>query len=382
MAALDSQQSLSSQGSASLATSSSYATSSRSPADDDASSLSSSSEASEESKEPEPYQLPHDRAVAAMPDEDDEDEDDGSYSRGTSESSGESIVPDLGGDEDDDPSAKMAGAGLLGYLGLGQETKPPKDDYAYDFEGEPEPEPDESYDFGDDEEPELDEEELLAEEGLKDDRLEARLALAYDVATAGTSDRPDAMKAPEFRKAVAMMGRVFSKEETDRFFDEALAFSEDKATLGISSERDERGLLKRNVVEPNPQRNALALPKDDFVAYFSKFVTRTVDPREAAEHFRALVEGAAEQALRDPDDQGVNDELRAMADTKHRRIDELFIYARDLRKVVASMSERLTDEEADAFIRECKPAPLAGAADGGLERVYFHQYLNMLKDDS
>ena len=88
-----------------------------------------------------------------------------------------------------------------------------------------------------------------------------------------------------------------------------------------------------------------------------------------------------EQALRDPDTEA-SDELRAMADTKHRRVDELFIYARDLRKVVASMSERLTDEEADAFIRECKPEPLVGAADGGLERVYFHQYLNMLKDDS
>ena len=88
------------------------------------------------------------------------------------------------------------------------------------------------------------------------------------------------------------MGRVFSKEETDRFFDEALAFSEDRSALGVSSERDERGLLKRNVVEANPRRHALCLPKDDFVAYFSKFVTRTVDPREAAEHFRALVEGA------------------------------------------------------------------------------------------
>ena len=180
---------------------------------------------------------------------------------------------------------------------------------------------------------------------------------------------------------VAVMGRVFSKEETDRFFDEALAFSEDRSALGVSSERDERGLLKRNVVEANPRRHALCLPKDDFVSYFSKFVTRTVDPREAAEHFRALVEGAAEQALRDPDTEA-SDELRSMADTKHRRVDELFIYARDLRKVVASMSERLTDEEADAFIRECKPEPLVGASDGGLERVYFHQYLNMLKDDS
>ena len=198
MSALAEQQSLSSQGSASLtptATSSSYASSSRPSAfNDDASSISTVSEESEESKEPEPYQLPHDRAVATMNEEDEE-----SYS---SESSGESIVPDLGGDEDDDPSAKATGAGLLGYLGLGQQTKPTADDYAYDFEGEPQEQDDEHYDFGDDEEPELDEDELLAEEGLRDDRLEARLALAYDVATAGVSSgREHPMKAPEFRKA-------------------------------------------------------------------------------------------------------------------------------------------------------------------------------------
>ena len=106
MSALAEQQSLSSQGSASLtptATSSSYASSSKpSEFNDDASSISTVSEESEESKEPEPYQLPHDRAVATM----NEDEDDESYS---SESSGESIVPDLGGDEDDDPSAKATG---------------------------------------------------------------------------------------------------------------------------------------------------------------------------------------------------------------------------------------------------------------------------------
>jgi hypothetical protein len=148
MSALAEQQSLSSQGSASLtptATSSSYASSSKpSEFNDDASSISTVSEESEESKEPEPYQLPHDRAVATM---NEDDEDDESYS---SESSGESIVPDLGGDEDDDPSAKATGAGLLGYLGLGgQPTKATEDDYAYDFEGEPqEPVDDEHYDFG------------------------------------------------------------------------------------------------------------------------------------------------------------------------------------------------------------------------------------------
>ena len=49
---------------------------------------------------------------------------------------------------------------------------------------------------------------------------------------------------------------------------------------------------------------------------------------------------------------------------------------------MVAFSEKLTDEEADVFIRECKPKPLAGAQDGGLERVYFHQYLTMLKDDT
>ena len=71
MSALAEQQSLSSQGSM-TATSSSYASSSRPSAfNDDASSISTVSEESEESKEPEPYQLPHDRAVATMHEEDD-----------------------------------------------------------------------------------------------------------------------------------------------------------------------------------------------------------------------------------------------------------------------------------------------------------------------
>ena len=137
--------------------------------------------------------------------------------------------------------------------------------------------------------PELDEDELLAEEGLKDDRLEARLAYALrrraglrrgDGGRVLRREHP--MKAPEFRKAcVAVMGRVFSKEETDRFFDEALAFSEDRSAFkcrprkrrtracssGTSWRRIRGGML-------------LCLPKDDFVAYFSKFVT-TVDPRDS-----------------------------------------------------------------------------------------------------
>ena len=74
--------------------------------------------------------------------------------------------------------------------------------------------------------------------------------------------------------------------------------------------------------------------------------------------------------------------LRTPPFPRHIPISKIFIYAKDLRKVMVAFSEKLTDEEADVFIRECKPKPLAGAQDGGLERVYFHQYLTMLKDDT
>ena len=147
------------------------------------------------------------------------------------------------------------------------------------------------------------------------------------------------MKAPEFRKAhVAVMGRVFSKEETDRFFDEALAFSEDRSALGVSSERDERGLLKRNIAHlDESERHALVC-------------RRTTSLRTSANLSRerrvgggsstsALVEGAAEQLFEIRTPKRLTRVERGMADTKHRssRRTCLFI-ARDLRKVVASMS--------------------------------------------
>jgi len=309
-----------------------------------------------------------------------------------SDESGQSIVPsDAGDDEDDEDGARRpaAAGGLLGYLGLGTAaaTAAPavsdEDDaaYAYDFEADL-PLQDETYDFGDDAPP-GDEDEL--EEGLKDDRLQKRLEMAYAFSTKDGGD----MGVRHFRQAVAMMGKVFTKEETDQFFDEAVVYERDPKALGNSTERDDRGLLKRNDVLP--PRGRAVLSRDGFVAFFERYMTRTVDPREAAEHFRALVEGAAEQALRgDAGGAGAdgtpaaaaNDELRAMKDTKHIPITKIFIYAKDLRRVMVAFSEKLTDEEADAFVRECKPAALPGAGDGGLERVYFHQYLTMLKDDS
>ncbi|KAH8059554.1 hypothetical protein JL721_9295 [Aureococcus anophagefferens] len=198
------------------------------------------------------------------------------------------------------------------------------------------------------------------------------------------------MEFDEFRQAVSMMGKVFTKEETDAFYREAMTFESDPKALGNSTERDDRGLLKRNTIQSTRKLLGEHLSQKGFVAFFEKYLTRTVDPKEAAEHFRALVEGAAEMVLRDGEEGGdggdedaiVNDELRQMKDTKHVPINKIVIYAKDLRKVMVAFSEKLTDEEADVFIRECKPKPLAGAQDGGLERVYFHQYLTMLKDDT
>ena len=97
-----------------------------------------------------------------------------------------------------------------------------------------------------------------------------------------------------------------------------------------------------------------------------------MDNSEAANHFRALVEGAAEKSLRggeDEDDRDRADGLRnaaleEMRETKHMDIGEIFIYAKDLRDVLVTLSERLTDEEADQLIRECRPRPKKGAPDG------------------
>ena len=43
-----------------------------------------------------------------------------------------------------------------------------------------------------------------------------------------------------------MMGKVFTVEETEEFFEEALAFAKDADSLGSIKDRDGRGLLKRS----------------------------------------------------------------------------------------------------------------------------------------
>eukprot|EP00630_Chrysocystis_fragilis_P005530 CAMPEP_0197398468 /NCGR_PEP_ID=MMETSP1165-20131217/13442_1 /TAXON_ID=284809 /ORGANISM="Chrysocystis fragilis, Strain CCMP3189" /LENGTH=106 /DNA_ID=CAMNT_0042924421 /DNA_START=16 /DNA_END=332 /DNA_ORIENTATION=+ len=99
------------------------------------------------------------------------------------------------------------------------------------------------------------------------------------------------------------------------------------------------------------QLSRKSLSEDGFKEYYLKWLTRKVDAEDAAIHFRALVEGAAELALRatraaqdeeDDDDkknQGVtNPHLEEMADTKGRSITEIFIYARDLRRVMVTYS--------------------------------------------
>ncbi|KAH8044903.1 hypothetical protein JL722_14471 [Aureococcus anophagefferens] len=49
------------------------------------------------------------------------------------------------------------------------------------------------------------------------------------------------MEFDEFRQAVSMMGKVFTKEETDAFYREAMTFESDPKALGNSTERDDRG---------------------------------------------------------------------------------------------------------------------------------------------
>ena len=70
---------------------------------------------------------------------------------------------------------------------------------------------------------------------LADDDLETRLEIAYACATA---ESLLGMGLDEFRQALAMLGKVFTADETQLFYAEAVAFSEDEKCLGNSSERD------------------------------------------------------------------------------------------------------------------------------------------------
>lgn len=239
------------------------------------------------------------------------------------------------------------------------------------------------------------EEEVKTTESDKE--LLDRLKMAFLLAT--KEDRQ--MRRDQFRQALATMGKVFTKDEADQYFHKAYLYQTDEKTIRASTERDERGLVRQSIVSSR----SLAvigtggyLHLDGFQKYYMKFLTRTVDPLEAEAHFRAIVEGAAQRAIhaRHGDDVKIDDdapfevadltraeaELAKMADSKHLPITELFVYARDLRRVLVTYAEKLSDEEADQLIRECRPQPKKKAGDGGLDRVYFSQYLTMLRDET
>eukprot|EP00635_Sarcinochrysidales_sp_CCMP3193_P012038 CAMPEP_0118898340 /NCGR_PEP_ID=MMETSP1166-20130328/5370_1 /TAXON_ID=1104430 /ORGANISM="Chrysoreinhardia sp, Strain CCMP3193" /LENGTH=372 /DNA_ID=CAMNT_0006837443 /DNA_START=47 /DNA_END=1168 /DNA_ORIENTATION=- len=322
-------------------------------------------------------------------------------------------------DEDDEEEEEEAGGVMSSMMGRLFGTAEPDHTEADDDADFPPPgsEEEEEEDRGVDanfaqQEPPLVEEEEDDEEGddfekeaETDREVLERLELAYKLATKGHVDE---MRRDQFRQALATMGKVFTKEEADEFFQEACAFQHDETSVRSSGERDERGWLKRTTSTLAPKKK-----KDDektlklrpFQKYYLKFLTRSVATDEAEAHFRAIVEGAAQRALqqRHPDsprpralhdrraiDAGQADhaasraerDLEKMANSKHLPVSELFVYARDLRRVLVTYAEKLTDEEADQLIRECRPAPKRGAGDGGLDRVYFTQYLTMLRDET
>lgn len=59
-----------------------------------------------------------------------------------------------------------------------------------------------------------------------------------------------------------------------------------------------------------------------------------------------------------------------------------FILVKDLRLVLTTKGDKLTDEEADELIRECQPQPGEDGdkTDEGMKRIFFDQYRAMLLD--
>lgn len=295
-------------------------------------------------------------------------------------------------EEDDIAPPKRAGTFMSSLFGA-TEARPDEDEDTYEQLADVE------YGFDDDFEQHeefggQDDADEEAEDKSRNKNLEARLSLAFQLATANAPGGH--MKREEFGQALAALGKMFTTEETDQFYKEAIAYQEDKKLLRpSSSERDARGLLRRSLQQGTSSLHVgnKSLDKDGFRMYYLRWLTRTIDAQEAEDHFRALVEGAAEIALRaadslDDESLGVsNYHLEDMKDTKNRDIGDIFIYARDLRRVLVTYAEKLTDEEADQLIRECRHARSrtkadTDAGDGGLERIYFEEYLAMLKDET
>lgn len=284
-------------------------------------------------------------------------------------------------EEDEEDEEEESGGGFLDSMfGRGRDSEEETDDEEkYEFDEDFAAHDDDAFEDDDGDEAEAD--------ASRDVELENKLETAFNFsATDGEMDFN------AFKQALAALGKMYTAEEIDRFFREAVLYQMDKKNLRLSSyDRDDRGLLQRTVSLGVSSRglSTSTLSLEGFKSYYDKWLTRKIDTEEAAEHFRALVEGAAEIALRsskkdaDDSENGVtNRHLVEMEKSKLIDINDIFIYARDLRRVMVTFSEKLTDEEADQLVRECKPKPLPGAGDGGLERIYFKQYLAMLKDET
>lgn len=243
-------------------------------------------------------------------------------------------------------------------------------------------------DFDNEDEDRADEDRDEEEKSREDVELESRLGLAYKLATATSNNL---MFKTQFRQALATLGKEYTTEETDAFYKEAVAYQHDpKAIRASSTEHDAHGLVRRTLNQSFTTRDVTgqSLTQAGFRKYVLNWLTRKIDAAEAKDHFKALVDGAAEIAQRASQADLHGDELSPddrRGYRRHATVDEdgeLFIYARDLRRVLVTYSEKLTDEEADQLIRECRPAPKPGAGDGGLERIYFPQYLAMLRDET
>lgn len=218
----------------------------------------------------------------------------------------------------------------------------------------------------------------------------------------------------QFCKALSVLGKRFTAQQLTGFWTKALRYAheaqidalrEDQAKIedlekhpeynddeneGAGARSGGHGGSKKQVSARDQVPKPQSLRKEEFVKYYMKALVKEVDASALEGHFRALVEGTQCKKM-EVTAESTADEIAADRDHVAKKRAEfaqfvvtdpqMFVYSKDLRQVMTSQAEKLSDEEADELIRECRPK-YDEKDPPGYERIYFEQFVAMLTDDT
>lgn len=233
-------------------------------------------------------------------------------------------------------------------------------------------------------------------------KVTARLEMAFDICADKDND---SMNQHQFIKALGVMGKRLTEGEARHHYNSALKAMHEKAKADFDEQMAELKKLKDHPDygaeaeedgEVKAPEMAQSVPKpetltcESFSAYYCGALTKAIDDDEISKHFRALVEGTRLAKKNQEIADNEEEEKQFAADLQRQRREmqemdvtdpEMFLWSKDMRQVLTNLAERLSDEEADQLIRECRPLRI-DSDPPGFERICFAQYYALLTDDT